>query len=197
MIPGSKLPAQGKLGGFLSVSFKPGRRNVRPLSLGGFTLIELLVVVLIIGILAAIAYPKYQRAVDKSRLSQVFVWAAPIVQAEKLYKMANGKYTPYMEDLDVAVPDCEFQELTYEELGGRGIYLCNGNWTVTLSTWEKLVGIRLPEERAIDAVVSMRMHFEKNYRECGSNKERWRKVCASFGGEEAGSTSSMKYWTIP
>ena len=39
----------------------------------GFTLLEILIAVLIIGILVAIALPQYIKAVDKSRLAEVFL----------------------------------------------------------------------------------------------------------------------------
>ena len=71
----------------------------------GFTLIELLVVVLIIGILAAIAVPKYQAAVLKSRVGAMLPLMASLSQAQELYYTNHGSYTEDISALDVSVPD--------------------------------------------------------------------------------------------
>ena len=69
----------------------------------GFTLIELLVVVLIIGILAAIALPQYQKAVDKADYMQLISDVDAISKAEELYFMINGDYSQNLGSLDITL----------------------------------------------------------------------------------------------
>lgn len=72
----------------------------------GFTLIELLVVVLILGILVAIALPKYQEFVEKSIMQEAITNLKTIAQANDVFYLTNYRYANAyeMNQLDISIP---------------------------------------------------------------------------------------------
>jgi type IV pilus assembly protein PilA len=89
----------------------------------GFTLIELLIVVVIIGILASIAIPKFANTKEKAYLASMRADLRNLVTAEEAYFADSVKYTSNLGT----------QYNTTTGVVGPTIQVTGDGWTATVS----------------------------------------------------------------
>ena len=162
----------------------PGGKNA------GFTLIELLVVVLIIGILAAIALPKYELAVEKSRASEALANIKSLAAAQRLYFMSNGVYTDNINDLDILLQGEDSSLANRPRKNSK--WFSYGVKDGSTSLIEIAVANRLPEEGEYAFAVRDKKLICMGYSKIG------RKVCASLAISKisGSSESTIETWLI-
>lgn len=70
----------------------------------GFSLIELMIAVVIVGILAAVAFPSYQNYVVKSNRAAAQAFMVDVANREKQYLLDARSYAPDLATLGMTAP---------------------------------------------------------------------------------------------
>ena len=66
---------------------------------GGFTLIELMITVVIVAVLASIAYPSYMEHVKKGKRAQAQAFLMDVAQRQQNYLIMNRQYASDLSEL--------------------------------------------------------------------------------------------------
>lgn len=160
----------------------------------GFTLIELLVVVLIIGILAAVALPQYQKAVAKSRTAELMLNVKSLRQAVEVYYLENGSYP-----LDFTSLSIEFAGRVGTDPGnaeGSRISLPNGNYCSLDISDNNITCEATKPNVAIRYFFSPHSVYDSAGYYCVDKESSTQKICLSLGGVYKGHTAAGEVYFL-
>ncbi|EOX3389853.1 pilin [Vibrio cholerae] len=86
----------------------------------GFTLIELMIVVAVIGVLAAIAVPQYQKYVAKSEAASALATLAGLKTNAEAYTVETGSFPTDTQQAQLGTPSSAMGTIAYANTGSSG-----------------------------------------------------------------------------
>ncbi len=70
----------------------------------GLSLIEIMITLVIVAVIAGLAYPRYQKMVSRSKQTEAKTMLQAIYIGQDLYKTSNQTYCDNLEMLDIQIP---------------------------------------------------------------------------------------------
>ena len=97
----------------------------------GFTLVELAVVVVIIGVLAAFAVPRFIASVERSKAAEAFNYLSSVQAAQERYHARQGTYAVLATDLDIKMTAPKY--FTAGAIAAGSTLSLEDSWSMTLT----------------------------------------------------------------
>ena len=109
----------------------------------GFTLVELLVVVLIVGVLAAVALPQYQKTIEKSKAVQAKTLLSALDKSVKVYFLNQGTYPVQLDELPIQIPAWAGTDHAFISTSHWKEWHAAKDWNVAYYNGDGNVGVRM------------------------------------------------------
>ena len=187
-------------GTFLTTPHRPGGAlppQVGKLTAHGFTLIELLVVVLIIGILAAVAVPQYQKAVEKARFASFIPLIKAVADAKSIYYLETGKWAETFAVLPIELP-AEFQISDDNEYGQIAKNPSKKQYIYLEASSHRVMGQMYLSDGSCFLYYIPTSEFKSGITCAGTPNKRAEQFCKNLPGAfPAGTDDNYSWWTIP
>lgn len=74
----------------------------------GFSLVELTIVVVILGVLATFAVPRFMSSVERTKAAEAFSYLSQVETAQARYNAEHGRYATRTTDVDIDIDRPEF-----------------------------------------------------------------------------------------
>lgn len=97
----------------------------------GFSLVELAVVVVIIGVLAAFAVPRFRASVERSKAAEAFNYLSAVQAAQERYHARQSTYADKLTDLDIQLTSPKYFAVGTPGPGESGDI--QDSWSLTLT----------------------------------------------------------------